>query len=62
MTTKTFTKAIPAIRKYTSARWLLVSRKTSKIKNKGYSTRALARMHKTGNERIFDAVNATYVR
>lgn len=61
-TTTTFTSTLPAIHAYTSNRWLLVNKTTSKIRNKGYGSRKQARMFKGANERIFDATTGVYVR
>lgn len=42
-------------------RWMLVNRKTSRISG-AYTTRATARLRKTGNQFIYDTVNQVAVR
>ena len=58
----TTSQTLAAIRNYTSKRWILVGTKTGKIKNKGYSTRAMARRAKTAGFKIFDVATGSYIR
>lgn len=45
----------------TPKRWVLVNRKTSRM-GRAYKTRSTARLHKTGNQFIYDLAKNVAVR